>query len=191
MSCELYDEQCQREGVVDFTELLLRCYELLSRNQLIREHYQRRFQHILIDEFQDTNDLQYRWLCLLAGGGASLFAVGDDDQSIYAFRGANVDNMMAFERDYAKGNIVRLEQNYRSYGHILNSANALIKNNPNRLGKALWTERGEGEPVRIMELDSEQEEARWVADEIRSLINEGMERQEIAILYRSNAQSVP
>ena len=186
---ELYDEQCQREGVVDFTELLLRCYELLSRNQLIREHYQRRFQHILIDEFQDTNDLQYRWLCLLAGGGASLFAVGDDDQSIYAFRGANVDNMMAFERDYAKGNIVRLEQNYRSYGHILNSANALIKNNPNRLGKALWTERGEGEPVRFMELDSEQEEARWVADEIRSLINEGMERQEIAILYRSNAQS--
>lgn len=186
---QLYDEQCQREGVVDFTELLLRCYELLSRNQMIREHYQRRFQHILIDEFQDTNDLQYRWLCLLAGGGAALFAVGDDDQSIYAFRGANVDNMMAFERDYAKGNIVRLEQNYRSYGHILNSANALIKNNPNRLGKALWTERGEGEPVRIMELDSEQEEARWVADEIRSLIREGMSRQEIAILYRSNAQS--
>lgn len=186
---QLYDEQCQREGVVDFTELLLRCYELLSRNQLIREHYQRRFQHILIDEFQDTNDLQYRWLCLLGGGGAFLFAVGDDDQSIYAFRGANVDNMMAFERDYAKGNIVRLEQNYRSYGHILNSANALIKHNPNRLGKALWTERGEGEPVRIMELESEQEEARWVTDEIRSLLREGVEQQEVAILYRSNAQS--
>ena len=186
---QLYDEQCQREGVVDFTELLLRCYELLSRNQLIREHYQRRFQHILIDEFQDTNDLQYRWLCLLAGGGASLFAVGDDDQSIYAFRGANVDNMMAFERDYARGSIIRLEQNYRSYGHILNSANALIKHNPKRLGKALWTERGEGEPVRIMELDNEQEEARWVVDEIRSLCREGTARQEIAILYRSNAQS--
>ena len=178
---QLYDEQCQREGVVDFTELLLRCYELLSRNHLIREHYQRRFQHILIDEFQDTNDLQYRWLCLLGGGGASLFAVGDDDQSIYAFRGANVDNMMSFERDYAKGNIIRLEQNYRSYGHILNSANALIKHNPKRLGKALWTERGEGEPVLIMELENEQEQARWVTEEMRSLIREGMAAQDIAI----------
>ena len=178
---QLYDEQCQREGGVDFTELLLRCYELLSRNHLIREHYQRRFQHILIDEFQDTNDLQYRWLCLLGGGGASLFAVGDDDQSIYAFRGANVDNMMSFERDYAKGNIIRLEQNYRSYGHILNSANALIKHNPKRLGKALWTERGEGEPVLIMELENEQEQARWVTEEMRSLIREGMAAQDIAI----------
>src|SRR5690606_10367857 len=129
---QLYHDQCEREGVVDFAELLLRAYELLQRNAPIREHYQRRFQHILVDEFQDTNMLQYRWLTLLAGGGAHMFAVGDDDQSIYAFRGANVGNMADFERDFAKGNVIRLEQNYRSYGHILDSANALIAHNTGR-----------------------------------------------------------
>ncbi|MYN14688.1 UvrD-helicase domain-containing protein [Pusillimonas sp. TS35] len=185
----LYQEQCEREGVVDFAELLLRAYELLQRHAPIREHYQRRFQHILVDEFQDTNALQYRWLTLLAGGGASIFAVGDDDQSIYAFRGANVGNMADFERDFAHGNVIRLEQNYRSYGHILDAANALISHNTSRLGKNLWTEQGEGEPVRVIEQPSDQLEAQWIIDEIRALINEGRERREIAVLYRSNAQS--
>ncbi|HBT34307.1 MAG TPA: DNA helicase II [Pusillimonas sp.] len=186
---EQYQAQCEREGVVDFAELLLRAYELVSRNGPIREHYQRRFQHILIDEFQDTNDLQYRWLKLLAGGGASLFAVGDDDQSIYAFRGANVGNMAAFERDYAKGNVIRLEQNYRSHGHILDAANALISHNAARLGKNLWTEQGEGELVRVCEQGTDLLEAQWVVDEIKSLVNDGHARSDIAVLYRSNAQS--
>ncbi|MBP6020922.1 MAG: UvrD-helicase domain-containing protein [Burkholderiaceae bacterium] len=186
---QLYQDQCEREGVVDFAELLLRAYELLQRNAPIREHYQRRFKHILVDEFQDTNTLQYRWLQLLAGGGAAMFAVGDDDQSIYAFRGANVGNMSDFERDYAHNNIIRLEQNYRSYGHILDSANALIEHNSARLGKNLWTAQGEGEPVRVVELPSDLLEAQWIVDEIKALINDGRLRSEIAILYRSNAQS--
>ncbi|MBB5217233.1 UvrD-helicase domain-containing protein [Parapusillimonas granuli] len=184
----LYQEQCEREGVVDFAELLLRAYELLQRNAPVREHYQRRFRHILVDEFQDTNTLQYRWLTLLAGGGAAVFAVGDDDQSIYAFRGANVGNMSDFERDYARGNVIRLEQNYRSYGHILDAANALIAHNSVRLGKNLWTEQGEGEPVRVVEQPSDALEAQWVIDEIKALINDGP-RSQIAVLYRSNAQS--
>jgi len=189
---ELYQAQCEREGVVDFAELLLRAFELLSRNAPIREHYQRRFRHILVDEFQDTNTLQYRWLRLLAGGdghGASVFAVGDDDQSIYAFRGANVGNMADFERDYARGNVIRLEQNYRSYGHILDAANALIAHNTGRLGKNLWTEAGAGEPIRVVEQASDALEADWVVDEIRALINDGRARSDIAVLYRSNAQS--
>jgi len=185
----LYQEQCEREGVVDFAELLLRAYELLQRNAPVREHYQRRFRHILIDEFQDTNALQYRWIKLLAGGGAAVFAVGDDDQSIYAFRGANVGNMADFERDYAHGNVIRLEQNYRSYGHILDAANALIAHNTGRLGKNLWTEQGHGEPIRITEQPSDMLEAQWVLEEIRALLNDGRRRSEIAVLYRSNAQS--
>ena len=184
-----YDEQCQREGVVDFAELLLRAYELLKRNQPLRQHYQQRFRHILIDEFQDTNDLQYRWLTLLAAGGASLFAVGDDDQSIYAFRGANVGNMAAFERDYAGPQLIRLEQNYRSHAHILDSANHLIRQNTGRLGKDLWTDAGEGEPVRVFAGFSDRDEGNWILDEIRALVADGMERSEIAILYRANAQS--
>ena len=185
----LYQEQCEREGVVDFAELLLRAYELLQRNAPVREHYQRRFRHILVDEFQDTNTLQYRWLSLLAGGGARVFAVGDDDQSIYAFRGANVNNMSDFQRDYAKENVIRLEQNYRSYGHILDAANALISHNSARLGKNLWTEQGEGEPIRVIEQPSDLLEAQWVVDEIKALVNNGQPRHEIAVLYRSNAQS--
>ncbi|HUH87409.1 MAG TPA: UvrD-helicase domain-containing protein [Pusillimonas sp.] len=185
----LYQAQCEREGVVDFAELLLRAFELLKRNGPIREHYQRRFRHILVDEFQDTNTLQYRWLQLLAGGGACVFAVGDDDQSIYAFRGANVGNMADFERDYARGSVIRLEQNYRSYGHILDSANALISHNSARLGKNLWTAQGEGEPVRVIEQPSDLMEAQWVVDEIKALINDGRLRSETAVLYRSNAQS--
>ena len=185
----LYEAQCQREGVVDFPELLLRAYELLSRNEPIRSHYQRRFRHVLVDEFQDTNTLQYKWLTLLAGGGAIMFAVGDDDQSIYAFRGANVGNMADFERDYAHGTVIRLEQNYRSFGHILDSANALITHNSGRLGKNLWTEQGEGEQIRVVEQPTDLLEARWLVDEVRGLISDGRDRSQIAVLYRSNAQS--
>ncbi|CAN1516948.1 UvrD Superfamily I DNA and RNA helicases [Burkholderiaceae bacterium] len=185
----LYEAQCQREGVVDFPELLLRAYELLARNEPIRSHYQRRFRHVLVDEFQDTNTLQYKWLTLLAGGGAIMFAVGDDDQSIYAFRGANVGNMADFERDYAHGTVIRLEQNYRSFGHILDAANALISHNDGRLGKNLWTEQGEGEQIRVVEQPTDLLEARWLVDEVRGLISDGRDRSQIAVLYRSNAQS--
>jgi len=190
---QLYEDQCQREGVVDFAELLLRSYELLVRNQPLREHYQARFRHILVDEFQDTNILQYKWLKLLAGLGtpdpAAIFAVGDDDQSIYAFRGANVGNMAEFEREFRVQNVVKLEQNYRSHGHILDSANALIKNNGTRLGKNLWTDAGLGEPVRVYEAMSDGQEAQWLVDEVKSLVREGLNRSDIAVLYRSNAQS--
>ncbi|MER1968612.1 UvrD-helicase domain-containing protein [Castellaniella sp. GW247-6E4] len=186
-----YQDQCEREGVVDFGELLLRAYELLQREAPIREHYQRRFQHILVDEFQDTNVLQYRWLMLLAGAHTPVFAVGDDDQSIYAFRGANVGNMADFEQRYALGNVIRLEQNYRSHGHILDAANALIAHNTHRLGKNLWTEQSEGEPLRVVEQASDALEAQWLVDEIRAQIREGRAPHQIAVLYRSNAQSRP
>jgi DNA helicase-2/ATP-dependent DNA helicase PcrA len=185
----LYEAQCQHEGVVDFPELLLRALELLQQHPPIRQHYQHRFRHILVDEFQDTNPLQYLWLQTLAGDGASLFAVGDDDQSIYAFRGANVGNMADFERDYAKGHVIRLEQNYRSHGHILDAANALISENTGRLGKTLWTDAGQGEPVRLCEQPSDHAEAQWVLEEIRALHDDGFDRGDMAILYRSNAQS--
>jgi len=132
-----YDQQCNREGVVDFAELLLRSFELLTRNEILREHYRRRFSHILVDEFQDTNRLQYLWLKLLAGPDNAIFAVGDDDQSIYAFRGASSQNMFEFEREFAQGRVIKLEQNYRSHGNILDAANALIDHNQRRLGKDL------------------------------------------------------
>ena len=185
----MYDAQCNREGVCDFSELLLRCYELLDRNEILRSHYQDRFRHILVDEFQDTNKLQYAWLKQLAGGKNAIFAVGDDDQSIYAFRGANVGNMADFEREFRVKNLIKLEQNYRSVGHILNAANALIANNQRRLGKELWTDAGEGEPVRIYEAQTDGYEAAWLVDEVKSLIADGHTRSEIAVLYRSNAQS--
>ncbi len=184
-----YDDQCQREGVVDFAELLLRSYELLERNQLLREHYQRRFRHVLVDEFQDTNVLQYRWLKLLAAPDSSVFAVGDDDQSIYAFRGANVANMSSFEREFRVSNLIKLEQNYRSHGNILDCAKALIEHNTRRLGKNLWTDAGEGEPVRVHEAFSDALEAQWMVEEIRQLARDGLARREVALLYRSNAQS--
>jgi DNA helicase-2/ATP-dependent DNA helicase PcrA len=186
---EAYEAQCQREGVVDFAELLLRSYELLEHNEPLCRHYQERFRHILVDEFQDTNKLQYKWLKLLAGGGANLFCVGDDDQSIYAFRGADVGNMADFEREFHVANLIRLEQNYRSHGNILDAANAIIKNNPSRLGKNLWTEAGSGEPVRIYESYSDGDEARWIVEEVKALQRDGHARAEIALLYRSNAQS--
>jgi DNA helicase-2/ATP-dependent DNA helicase PcrA len=193
---DAYDQQCQREGVVDFAELLLRSYELLKHNEAIRTHYQERFRHILIDEFQDTNALQYAWLKLLSGhdGGrakdaaSAVFAVGDDDQSIYAFRGADVANMRLYENQF-QPIMVKLEQNYRSHGHILDSANHLIANNTGRLGKNLRTDAGHGEPVRIYEAASDGMEASWLIDEIKALVNGGLRRSDIALLYRSNAQS--
>jgi ATP-dependent DNA helicase UvrD/PcrA len=184
-----YDAQCNREGVVDFAELLLRSYELLSRNELLLEHYRARFKHILVDEFQDTNRLQYAWLKILCGRDNAIFAVGDDDQSIYAFRGANVGNMRDFERDFHIQTVIKLEQNYRSHGNILDTANALIGNNHTRLGKNLWTAEGHGEPVRVFEATSDTEEAQWIVDEVRALVADGLRRSEIAVLYRSNAQS--
>ena len=194
-----YDEQCQREGVVDFAELLLRSYELLKHSEAIRTHYQERFRHILIDEFQDTNALQYAWLKLLSGhdasrinvsgmGSSSVFAVGDDDQSIYAFRGADVENMRLYEKQFHPM-MVKLEQNYRSHGHILDTANHLIANNSERLGKNLRTDAGHGELVRIYEAPSDHAEAAWLIDEIKALISSGIKRTEVALLYRSNAQS--
>jgi len=184
-----YDAQCQKEGVVDFSELLLRCYELLSRNQSLREHYQERFKHILVDEFQDTNPLQYQWLKLLAGGHNSLFAVGDDDQSIYAFRGADVGNMQELLRDFHVEAVIKLEQNYRSHGNILDAANALISNNRNRMGKNLWTAEHGGEPLRVYEAPNDVEEANFIISEIKQLHSDGVRLAEMALLYRSNAQS--
>ncbi len=189
---EAYDAQCQREGVVDFAELMLRTYELMRDNTALREHYQRRFRHILVDEFQDTNKLQYAWLKMFAGPpehGCALFAVGDDDQSIYAFRGAQVGNMAAFEREYRVQIVVKLERNYRSYGNILDAANELIAKNSRRLGKNLRTEAGPGEPVRVHEAPSDFAEAQFFVEEAQQLHREGTPRHEIALLYRSNAQS--
>ena len=197
----LYEEQCQREGVVDFGELMLRSYELLQGNIAVREHYQRRFRHILIDEFQDTNKLQYAWIKMLAGQGAnaaqaatampggSVIAVGDDDQSIYAFRGARVGNMADFVREFSVTHQIKLERNYRSFGNILDSANELISHNSKRLGKNLSTDAGPGELVRVYESTSDFAEAQWFVDEVKQLVREGIERKEIALLYRSNAQS--
>ncbi|CDS54436.1 ATP-dependent DNA helicase UvrD/PcrA [Polaromonas sp. CG9_12] len=197
----LYEAQCQREGVVDFGELMLRSYELLRDNPLVREHYQRRFRHILIDEFQDTNKLQYAWIKMLAGQGdeaghgvqgmpgGSVVAVGDDDQSIYAFRGARVGNMADFVREFEVTHQIKLERNYRSFGNILDTANELISHNTKRLGKNLTTEAGPGEPVRVHESASDFAEAQWFVDEVKQLVQDGTERKEIALLYRSNAQS--
>ena len=200
---QLYEEQCQREGVVDFAELMLRSFELLRDNDPIREHYQRRFRHILIDEFQDTNKLQYAWIKMLAGTGSAgsvddessfkpsgcVMAVGDDDQSIYAFRGARVGNMADFVREFKVRHQIKLEENYRSGSNILDSANELIAHNSKRLGKNLRTSQGPGEPVRVFEAASDFAEAQWMVDEMRQLVAAGLERREIAVLYRSNAQS--
>jgi len=189
----LYDAMCQREGVVDFAELLLRSYELLTQKEGLREHYRRRFSHLLVDEFQDTNLLQYKWLRALTGPDTAVFAVGDDDQSIYAFRGANVANMQHFERDFATAErpvrLIKLEQNYRSHGTILDAANALIRHNQSRLGKNLWTDEGRGEPVRVFSAPSDFDEAAFVVDIVKGLADENVSLSEIGLLYRSNAQS--
>ncbi len=196
----LYEEQCNREGVVDFAELMLRSYELLRDNPALKEHYQRRFQHLLIDEFQDTNRLQYAWIKMLCGNDSAVFAVGDDDQSIYAFRGARVGNMADFVREFNVRHQIKLEQNYRSSGSILETANTLIQHNSQRLGKNLRTDQGQGDLVRVLENASDYEEAQCLVDEVHHLLREGQNgdgsgaqgvkhRSDIAFLYRSNAQS--
>ena len=185
----LYQELCERSGVVDFAELLLRVLELIRDNDDIRGHYQRRFQHILVDEFQDTNAIQYAWLQLMAGDDTPVFVVGDDDQSIYGWRGARIENIHHFEKDFANTQVIRLEQNYRSTGTILKAANALIDNNRSRLGKELWTDSDDGEPIMFYSAYNEKDEARFVIDRIENWVAQGRSRKDVAVLYRSNAQS--
>jgi len=184
-----YEAQCQRAGVVDFAELLLRAYELWLKNPSILKHYQNRFRHVLIDEFQDTNAIQYAWSLLVAGQDGAPFVVGDDDQSIYRWRGARVENLTRFSKDYPAAKLFRLEQNYRSTGNILKAANALISNNTGRLGKNLWTQGSDGERIKLYAAFNERDEAEFVMHRIREWTNQGGARREVAILYRSNAQS--
>ncbi|MBZ2188913.1 DNA helicase II [Alcanivorax sp. JB21] len=184
-----YEAACARGGLVDFNELLLRALELIRDNDELRGHYQRRFRHILVDEFQDTNAIQYAWLRLLSAGGSGITIVGDDDQAIYGWRGAKIENIQRLNRDYDGLRIIRLEQNYRSTGTILQAANAVIAQNSDRLGKELWTEISEGEPIRLYAGFNEVDEARFIAARIQKLQEEGLGRNEMAVLYRSNAQS--
>ncbi len=184
-----YEAACRRGGLVDFAELLLRAYELLRDDPELLGHYRQRFGHILVDEFQDTNALQYRWLKQLAGAEAELFLVGDDDQSIFGWRGARVENLEHFRREMGDVQLVRLERNYRSTSTILEAANALIEHNDGRLGKRLWTEGAPGEPIAVYAGFNEVDEARWVVGRIRALLEEGHGYGDFAVLYRSNAQS--
>ena len=184
-----YDKICNREGVVDFAELMLRSYEVLQANEILRRHYQQRFNNILVDEFQDTNKLQYAWLKLMAGDGAAVFAVGDDDQSIYRFRGAHVGNMAALMREFDIEAPIKLEQNYRSVGNILLAANAVIEHNAERLGKNLRTDAAEGDKIRFIAAPTDFEEAQFIIDEAKALQREGTALSQMAVLYRSNAQS--
>jgi DNA helicase II / ATP-dependent DNA helicase PcrA len=186
---QAYEEACQRGGVVDFAELLLRAYELWRDNPVLLQHYRTRFKHVLVDEFQDTNAIQYQWLMLLSGGGGMPFVVGDDDQSIYRWRGAQVENLNQFRRDFPQAVLYKLEQNYRSTGTILKAANALIANNARRLGKTLWTSGEDGERVKLYAAFNERDEADFVVNRIREWVARGGARREVAVLYRSNAQS--
>ncbi|MCO3507988.1 DNA helicase II, partial [Pseudomonas aeruginosa] len=186
---EAYEAACARAGVIDFSELLLRALDLWRDHPGVLEHYQRRFRHILVDEFQDTNAVQYAWLRILAKGGDSLMVVGDDDQSIYGWRGARIENIQQFSDDFADAEVIRLEQNYRSTASILKAANALIANNQGRLGKELWTDGEDGESLSLYAAFNEHDEARYVVESIESALKGGLARSEIAILYRSNAQS--
>ena len=184
-----YEEACDRGGMIDFGEILLRSHELWLKNPQILEHYQRRFKHVLVDEFQDTNSIQYAWLRVLAGTQNQLMVVGDDDQSIYGWRGAKIENIQQFNVDFSEAETVRLEQNYRSTSTILKAANKLISNNQSRLGKNLWTEDGDGEQISLYEAFNEQDEARFIVDRVQDWFNNGHRRSDAAILYRSNAQS--
>jgi len=184
-----YEETCKRLGLVDFAELLLSALELLEQNQSLRENYQQRFQHVLVDEFQDSNTIQYRWLKCLALAHGQIMAVGDDDQSIYGWRGARIENMAQLQKDFTGTEVVRLEQNYRSTGNILKAANAVIDLNPDRMGKNLWTEGDDGEPIRVYGALDELDEGRFVIDRIEAWQHLGRRRDSIGILYRSNAQS--
>jgi DNA helicase-2/ATP-dependent DNA helicase PcrA len=186
---QAYEEACQRAGVIDFAELLLRAYELWQKNPEILQHYQTRFRHVLVDEFQDTNTIQYAWLRLLITHNNHLMIVGDDDQSIYGWRGAKIENIQRFTQDFPDTKIIRLEQNYRSTAVILQAANALIANNDGRLGKELWTEGNPGEPISLYAGFNDLDEARFIVDQIKRWLNQDLKRSDIALLYRSNAQS--
>ncbi|MCX7082730.1 MAG: UvrD-helicase domain-containing protein [Methylococcales bacterium] len=184
-----YEELCDRSGLVDFAELLLRAHELLRDNADVLEFYQKRFTQVHVDEFQDTNTIQYAWLRLLTDGKDNLFVVGDDDQSIYGWRGAKIENIYSFQRHYPNHQIIKLEQNYRSTGTILKASNKVITNNTGRMGKELWTDAGDGDLISLYAAFNEQDEAYFVVDRIRAWVNEGGLRSDTAILYRSNAQS--
>jgi DNA helicase-2/ATP-dependent DNA helicase PcrA len=186
---QAYEEACQRAGAVDFAELLLRAFELWRDNPSLLQHYRTRFRHVLVDEFQDTNAIQYQWLMLLTGPQGLPFVVGDDDQSIYRWRGARVENLQQFRRDFPQAVLYKLEQNYRSTGTILKAANALIANNAGRLGKTLWTSGEDGERVKVYAAFNERDEADFVVNRIRDWVAHGGARREVAVLYRSNAQS--
>ncbi|MDZ3798947.1 MAG: DNA helicase II [Xanthomonadales bacterium] len=185
----LYQERCDRAGLVDFAELLLRAHELLRDTPALLGHYRARFRDLLVDEFQDTNAIQYAFVRVLAGDSGRVFVVGDDDQAIYGWRGARVENVQQFLRDFPGARTIRLEQNYRSSANILNAANAVISHNPDRIGKQLWTDSGEGEPVDVYAAYNEMDEARFVVERIRQWVREGGSWSEAAVLYRSNAQS--
>ncbi|MFN3585983.1 MAG: DNA helicase II [Moraxellaceae bacterium] len=186
---QAYEEACARGGMLDFAELLLRSHELWLKAPRLLAHYRSRFRHILVDEFQDTNAVQYAWLRMLAGDDGMLTVVGDDDQSIYGWRGAKIENIREFQRDYPEADIVRLEQNYRSTARILAAANAVIAHNSDRLGKELWTEGTEGAPIRLYTAFNDLDEAQYIVREIEQAVARGRARREIAVLYRSNAQS--
>ena len=186
---ELYQERCDRAGLVDFAELLLRAHELLRDNAALLQHYRTRFRELLVDEFQDTNAIQYAFVRVLAGDTGRVFVVGDDDQAIYGWRGAKVENVQQFLRDFPGAQTIRLEQNYRSTANILGAANAVIAHNPDRIGKQLWTDSGEGEPVDVYAAYNEMDEARFVVERIRQWVRDGGSWREAAVLYRSNAQS--
>ncbi|KFZ37790.1 DNA-dependent helicase II [Shewanella mangrovi] len=186
---QVYQESCDRAGLVDFSEILLRAYELWLYKPLILQHYRDRFQHILVDEFQDTNTIQYKWIQVLAGTTAHVMIVGDDDQSIYGWRGAQVENLHKFLKDFPGAETIRLEQNYRSSGNILKAANELIANNPGRLGKDLWTQDADGEPIAVYSAFNELDEARFIVGRINDWQDMGNDLSDCAILYRSNAQS--
>lgn len=186
---QAYEETCNRSGLVDFAEIMLRAYELLKNNPELLAHYQQRFRHILVDEFQDTNTIQYAWLRLFTGAHNYLTIVGDDDQSIYGWRGAKIENIQRFNKDFPGSQVIRLEQNYRSTGTILAAANALIANNDGRLGKNLWTDGNNGEPISLYAGFNDLDEARFIVDQIQQGLRQGLKRSEIALLYRSNAQS--
>ena len=185
----IYQQECERGGLVDFGELLLRAYEIWRDDPALLTHYRERFQHVLVDEFQDTNTIQYQWVRLLGGGQGDVFIVGDDDQCVYGWRGSKVENIQRFVEDFPDAQTIRLEQNYRSTHNILKAANALIAHNTGRLGKKLWTTDGDGEPIQIYNALHAVDEARFVAERIRQWIKTGGNHRDVAILYRSNAQS--
>ena len=186
---DLYEKHCHVNDLVDFAGLLVQSYELLKNNQSLLEHYQKKFRHILVDEFQDTNRIQYQWIKLLHTQQNNIFCVGDDDQSIYGWRGARIENIQKIEHDFKPIKVIKLEQNYRSTGNILSASNALIANNPNRLEKSLWTKSGDGELINVFNARTETEEAQYVVSEVENQLNQGRNLSECAIRYRSNAQS--